>query len=45
MWHASVRAPLAQSVERRYFILILTGLSLLCVAKTPFFLRTESKET
>ena len=43
-----LRAPLAQSVERRYFIPIFKGLSLLCVVKTPFFHRTpffQSKET
>ena len=45
MWRASFRAPLAQSVERRYFIPIFKGLSLLCVAKVPFSHRTESKET
>ena len=44
-WHSSVRAPLAQSVERRYFIPIFKGLSHLCVAETPFFHRAESKET
>ena len=41
-WQAFVRAPLAQSVVRRDFIPIFKGLSLLCVAKTPFF--TELKE-
>ena len=45
MWHAAVRATPAQSVERRYFIPVFKGLSLLCVAKTPVFYRTESKDT
>ena len=44
-WHTSVRAPLAQSVEHRYFIPIFKGLSLLYVAKILFFHRTESKKT
>ena len=45
MWHAAVRAPLAQSVDRWTSNPIFKGLSLLCVAKVRFIHRTESKKT